>query len=122
MEDQFITLWRPLGPAELELIQQMNMRAFPPRLPEQPIFYPVCSEEYAAKIARDWNVPAHGRGYVARFRVLKSFLEKYEVRDAAGRQYQEYWIPAENLTDFNSALIGEIEIIAEFGDAPLSKG
>jgi hypothetical protein len=122
MEDQFIILWRPLGPAELELIQQMSMRAFPPRLPEQPIFYPACSEEYATKIARDWNVTAHGRGYVARFRVLKSFLKKYEVRDAGGRQYQEYWIPAEDLTDFNSALIGDIEIIAEFGGDPLSKG
>lgn len=109
-----IILWRPLGPAELELIRQMNMRAFPPRLPEQPIFYPVCSEEYAAKIARDWNVPAHGHGYVARFRVLQSFLEKYEVHDVGGRQYQEYWIPAEELSDFNSALIGEIEIVAEF--------
>jgi hypothetical protein len=60
------------------------MRAFPPRLPEQPIFYPVLSEEYAIKIARNWNVPASGKGYVTRFRVSKQFLSKYEVREAGG--------------------------------------
>jgi hypothetical protein len=35
-----VTLWRPVGPAELDLIRASGMRAFPPRLPEQPIFYP----------------------------------------------------------------------------------
>ena len=113
-EDDVITLWRPVGPAELELIRAAEMRAFPPRLPEQPIFYPVLTEEYAVKIARDWNVPAHGSGYVTRFRVSKVFLEKYEVREAAGSRYREYWIPADHLSGFNAALIGGIEIIAEF--------
>ncbi|BAB48339.1 msr0834 [Mesorhizobium japonicum MAFF 303099] len=59
-----ITLWRPIGPEELKLIEASNMRAFPPRLPEQPIFYPVLSEAYAVQIARDWNVPASGAGFV----------------------------------------------------------
>jgi hypothetical protein len=53
-----ITLWRPVGEAELKLIEESGMRAFPPRLAHQPIFYPVLSEEYAVKIARDWNAPA----------------------------------------------------------------
>jgi hypothetical protein len=35
------TLWRPTGPAELDLVRRLNWRAWPPRLPEQPIFYPV---------------------------------------------------------------------------------
>ena len=109
-----ILLWRPVGPEELALIKESGMRAFPPRLPEQPIFYPVLSEEYAAKIARDWNVPAHGRGYVTRFRVACNFLAKYPVHNAGGSQYQEYWIPAEDLADFNTSLIGRIEVIAEF--------
>ena|SRR5258707_592723 len=114
MEEEFVFLWRPIGPEELLLIQKAGMRAFPPRLPEQPIFYPVLSEEYAIKIARDWNVSAHGRGYVTRFRVASRFLGKYQVRQAGGSAHQEYWIPAEDLAQFNSALIGEIEIIAEF--------
>ena len=74
-----LTLWRPVGPKELELIQQSGMRAFPPRLPDQPIFYPVLTEDYAIKIARDWNVPASGSGFVTRFEVARSFIAKYDV-------------------------------------------
>jgi hypothetical protein len=65
-----------------------GFRAFPPRLPEQPIFYPVLTEAYAVKIARDWNVPVSGAGYVTRFAVLTSFLGAYEVRDAGGSEHQ----------------------------------
>lgn len=63
MSEEAITLWRPVGPVELRLIQEAEMNAFPPRLPEQPIFYPVTSEQYAVKIARDWNVPQSGSGF-----------------------------------------------------------
>jgi hypothetical protein len=109
-----ITLWRPVGPQELELIEKAAMRAFPPRLPEQPIFYPVLSEDYAVKIARDWNVPANGAGFVTRFEVRKDFLARYEVQEAGGRAHLEYWIPAEDLAAFNEAIVGQIELILEF--------
>jgi hypothetical protein len=114
LENTAVTLWRPVGPKELDLIRQLGMRAFPPRLPEQPIFYPVLTEAYAVKIARDWNVPTSGKGYVTRFRVSKDFLDLYPVREAGGRDHQEYWIPAEELQAFNEAIIGEIEVVAEF--------
>jgi hypothetical protein len=110
-----VTLWRPVGPQELELIRASGMRAFPPRLPEQPIFYPVLSEDYAVKIARDWNVPASGAGYVTRFEVRKDYLDTQEVQLAGGRAHQEYWIPAEDMDAFNAAIVGEIEVVAEFG-------
>jgi len=48
-----ITLYRPVGPKELALIEESGWREFPLRLPEQPIFYPVLNEEYATQIARD---------------------------------------------------------------------
>jgi hypothetical protein len=86
MEDDFVILWRPVGPVELGLIRQAAMRAFPPRLPEQPIFYPVLTEEYAVKIARDWNVHASGRGFVTRFKVSRRFLKGYAVQNAGGSQ------------------------------------
>jgi hypothetical protein len=109
-----VTLYRPVGPEELELIRHNEFQAFPPRLPEQPIFYPVLSEAYAVKIARDWNVPASGAGFVTRFAVLASFLQAYAVQEAGGSAHQEYWIPAEALEDFNAATVGPIEIIAEY--------
>jgi hypothetical protein len=109
-----VTLWRPVGPAELELIKKSGMLTFPERLPEQPIFYPVLSEDYAIKIARDWNVPASGAGFVMRFRVRREFLRRYTPREAGGRAHLEYWIPSEELAAFNGAIVGPIEVIAEF--------
>ena len=107
-------LFRPVGPAELALIAATGFRAFPPRLPEQPIFYPVLNESYAIQIARDWNVKADGAGYVTRFAVRSDFLDSYPVQQAGGREHLEYWIPAEDLWAFNEALVGEIEVVAEF--------
>ena len=109
-----VTLWRPVGPGELELIEASGMREFPPRLPEQPIFYPVTSEEYAVKIARDWNVPESGAGFVTRFDVQRAFIANYRVEDAGGRAHCEYWIPAEDLPAFNAAIIGAIEVVRRF--------
>jgi hypothetical protein len=114
LDEEATTLWRPVGPEELELIRRTGMRAFPPRLPEQPIFYPVLSEQYAVKIARDWNVPASGSGHVTRFRVRQSFLNQYEVREAGGKSHLEYWIPAEDIDAFNAAIIGAIELVHSF--------
>lgn len=108
------TLWRPAGPAELALIRESGMRRFPPRLPDQPIFYPVLSEDYAITIARDWNVPASGAGYVTRFEIRQSFLAGYEIQQAGGRAHLEYWIPADTLDDFNAAIVGSIEVVRSF--------
>ena len=108
------TLFRPVGPKELELIRASGNRAFPPRLPEQPIFYPVLNEEYAVQIARDWNVKASGAGYVTRFDVRKEFVAKYPVRTVGNSTHKELWIPAEELAAFNENIVGEITVIAEF--------
>jgi hypothetical protein len=112
--DEAITLFRPVGPEELRLIEETDFRAFPPRLPEQPIFYPVLSEEYAAKIAGDWSVQASGVGYVTRFKVRRTFLSRYQIRNAGGERFQEYWIPAEELAEFNRNLVGPIEVVRKF--------
>ncbi|NQZ46799.1 MAG: ADP-ribosylation/crystallin J1 [Erythrobacter sp.] len=109
-----VTLWRPTGPEELKLVEEAGWRAWPPRLPEQPIFYPVTTEAYAVKIARDWNVPASGSGFVTRFEVRKDFLDQYDVQVAGGREHEEYWIPAEELDAFNAAIVGEITVVRTF--------
>ena len=108
------TLYRPVGPRELELIRQSGWRRFPPRLPDQPIFYPVLNEDYAVQIARDWNVPASGAGYVTRFQVRSEVADQYPVQTVGGSQHQELWVPAEELDRFNDAIVGLIEVTAEF--------
>lgn len=109
-----VTLWRPTGPEELALIEASGWTEWPPRRPDQPIFYPVLNEEYATKIARDWNVPASGVGYVTRFQVQKSFMDRYDVQQVGGRSILEYWIPAQDLAELNSNIVGRIEVIAEY--------
>jgi hypothetical protein len=117
MSDETTTLYRPVGQKELDLIRESGFRAFPPRLYWQPIFYPVLNEEYAAGIARDWNTKDEASGYVGyvtRFRVRTEFLRKYDVQTVGSSIHQEYWIPAEELDEFNRNIVGPIELIAEF--------
>jgi hypothetical protein len=109
-----VTLFRPVGPRERELIAESGWRRFPPRLPEQPIFYPVLNEEYAAQIARDWNVRDSGAGYVTRFEVDAEFVRRYPVQTVGGRMHTELWVPAEDLDEFNRHISGSIEVVAEF--------
>ncbi|CAL9522736.1 ADP-ribosylation/crystallin J1 [Streptomyces sp. NPDC088935] len=108
------TLWRPTGPEELALVEASGWTAWPARLPEQPIFYPVLNEDYAVRIARDWNVPASGSGYVTRFEVDTAFLARYPVRQAGGETILELWVPAEELAEFNRHIVGRIEVVREF--------
>jgi len=109
-----VTLYRPAGPEELALVRDSGWRAWPPRLSGQPIFYPVLTENYATRIARDWNVPQSGAGYVTRFKVRKAFLDNYEVHQVGGQTILEYWIPAEDLDEFNANIVGAIEVIAVY--------
>ncbi|MEW2262167.1 MULTISPECIES: ADP-ribosylation/crystallin J1 [unclassified Streptomyces] len=108
------TLWRPTGPEELALVAASGWTAWPPRLPEQPIFYPVLDEDYAVRIARDWNVPASGSGYVTRFEVDADHVERYPVRQAGGETILELWVPADELAEFNRHIVGRIEVVREF--------
>ena len=109
-------LFRPVGEKELELIRESGFKAFPPRLPEQPIFYPVLNEEYATQIAREWNAKHNESkvGYVTRFYVKTEYLRRYEVQTVGASVHQEYWIPAEELDQFNQNIVGPIEIVGEY--------
>lgn len=110
-----VTLYRPVGPEELALIAVASYSAFPPRLPEQPIFYPVTNEAYATQIARDWNTK-HGsrQGFVTRFDVDATYASRFERRVVGGREHEELWVPAEELDEFNRHIVGKIAVIAEF--------
>jgi hypothetical protein len=113
-EAEAVTLWRPAGQKEIDLVAASGWRAWPPRLPEQPIFYPVLNRWYATKITREWNVPHGGVGYVTRFDVRKDYLSRFPVQQAGGRDVLEYWIPAEDLDEFNANITGTIREEARY--------
>lgn len=112
------TLYRPVGPKELALIEASGWKAFPPRLPDQPIFYPVMNEDYAVQIARDWNVRASGSGYVTRFEVQTDFLSRYDEQVVGGHVHRELWVPAEELEAFNQHIVGLIQVTQSFFPSP----
>ena len=116
--NSIMILYRPVGLLELELIYESGMTAFPPRLPEQPIFYPVLNLEYARQIASEWNTKREPySGYVTEFKVDDDYASQFEPHIVGGSQHQELWIPAERLNEFNQHIVGEIRVIeAHFGD------
>ena len=114
MTSKTTVLYRPVGPVELELIASSGWTRFPPRLAEQPIFYPVLNRNYARQIAQQWNVPRDGAGFVTRFIIHTAFLNQYEVRRVGNREHQEYWIPSEQLDAFNDNIVGKIEVVDQF--------
>ena len=112
-----VTLYRPVGQKELDLIRDSGWKRFPPRLDFQPIFYPVLTEEYAIRIAREWNTKDAASGfvgYVTWFLVDEEFLSKYSIQTVGGAEALEYWVPANELEDFNDHISGQIELIHEF--------
>lgn len=112
---ELVTLYRPVGQQELDLIRETGR--FPPRLPSQPFFYPVLTEEYARQIAREWNAPYEGVGYVLRFAVNTAHINNYAIHRVGSSEHEEYWIPAIELAVFNDHIVGPIEVIATYRDA-----
>jgi hypothetical protein len=112
-----VTLFRPVGKAELDLIAEAGYCSFPPRLSTQPIFYPVLNREYAVKIARDWNTKdkASGfAGYVTQFELEADFASRYERQVVGTQQHEELWVPAEDLAEFNRHIVGPIVVVETF--------
>ena len=109
-------LYRPVGTKELALIEQSGYKKFPPRLPDQPIFYPVTNQKYAEEIAGKWNVKYNDdhKGYVTEFEVDDCYISSFEVQTVGAHYHQEYWIPAEELETFNANIISDIKVVKSF--------
>jgi len=117
-DEVVVTLYKPTGPKELALVAASGFKRWPPRLPGQPIFYPVTNEDYAAEIAQKWNVRDSGYGAVTRFNVKASFMRRFEVQQVGAARHTEWWIPAEELDTLNDNIVGTIEVIQEFRRDP----
>lgn len=110
-------LFRPVGRDELAKIEASGMKAFPPRLPAQPIFYPVLSFAYAEQIACDWNSTSDSHaflGYVVEFDVDDAFAARYAPRTVGSAAHRELWVPADELAAFNRHITGDIRLVAAY--------
>lgn len=107
-------LYRPVGQAELDLIAQSDYTAYPPRLPEQPIFYPVLNERYAREIAEKWNryrADSQYAGYVTTFEIEDGYVSQFPIQTVGASYHQELWVPAEELENFNRHIVGKIKVL-----------
>ena len=114
---KLVTLYRPVGQKELDLVKESGNKQFPPRLEWQPIFYPVMNQAYAEQIALEWNTKdefSGYAGYVTAFDLPEDYLQQYPVQNVGGEIHNELWIPAERLEEFNSKIIGEIRVVRSF--------
>jgi hypothetical protein len=113
MKNETVTMYRPVGPGEYELLEKLDFRAWPPRLNEQPIFYPVTNQKYAEEITIKWNVRDYGIGYVTKFEVLKSFADKFKIEQVGDNYHTEWWIPSDALDELNECIVGKIEVLSK---------
>jgi len=109
-----VTMYRPTGPEELKLVQDSGCKSWPPRLPGQPIFYPVTNERYAREIATQWNIKDSGVGYVTKFEVKKCFIDNFKIEQVGAAHHTEWWVPADKLEELNKNIVGIIEVIGEY--------
>ena len=114
---KLMTLHRPVGQKEFDLVKESGFKRFPPRLDWQPIFYPVMNQAYAAQIAERWNTEdefSGFAGYVLAFDLPEEYLKKYPVQNVGGDIHNELWVPAEELEEFNSNIAGNIRLVQSF--------
>lgn len=113
-------LYRPVGLYEMEKILESGGKEFPPRFSEQPIFYPVLNISYAQQIAKEWNQDDTNSGFVGfvtEFEINDKYIKNFETHCVGSNIHQEYWIPAENLQDFNENITSKIVIVdAYYGE------
>lgn len=112
-----VTLYRPVGQKELDLIKDSGNKRFPPRLEWQPIFYPVMNQTYAEQIALEWNTNdefSGYAGYVTAFDLPDDYLQQFPVQNVGGEIHNELWVPSEQLDEFNNNIVGEIRVVNSF--------
>ena len=79
------------------------MKGFPPRLPEQSIFYPVLVQEYADQTAATWNTKEEPFvGYVIEMEILDEYGARFTPQTVGSAIHRELWVPSEELAEFNN--------------------
>ena len=117
-------LYRPVGLYELAKVAARDFRSYPPRLPEQPIFYPVLNRPYAEEIASRWNPgdPNSGfSGFVTAFVVPHDAAAAFPRRVVGASRHEELWVPSEDQARLEARFEGPIVVVAAWAGARLEE-
>ncbi len=107
-------LYQPVRQAEYDLIAASGFTAFPPRHPEMPYFHPTLNEQYARWINERLNrfEKAAGRtSYITMFEIDDEYAARLPMQTIGAHNYQELWVLAEKLPEFNTHIIGLIRVL-----------
>jgi hypothetical protein len=107
-------LYKPLSPTQLAAVIRANWLSFSPDTPGQKIFYPKLHLDYAEKIARQWDAIEYSVGFVVRFIVPSTFINRYDLQSVGYDEHSEYKVPIDELELFNHQIMGKIELVSAF--------
>ena len=67
-------------------------------------------------IARQWEVPLHGAGYVVRLVLPAEVIRQYDLETVAYEEHLEFRLPVGELSQVNRHLVGDVQPVSAFLD------
>jgi hypothetical protein len=111
---QTIALYQAICPGRLQDLVTSGWREIQPGAEGNHFCYLKLNQRYAEMIARQWEVPTHGRGYVVRIVLPKYCLQPYLLDTVAYEEHLEYRVPVEDLSRLSSYRVGDIVMVSAF--------
>ncbi len=109
-------VYQAIGPHQLAALIHTDWRRIEPGWGGQRFTYLKQQQRYAEMIARQWEVPLHGAGYVVRIVLPEDALRQYDLETVAYEEHLEYRVPSVELADLSRELVGAVQPVAAFMD------
>jgi hypothetical protein len=109
-----LALFVALCPQQLAALIRADWRRIEPGRGGEHFIYLKLNQRYAEMMARQWELPLHGSGYVARIVLPQNVLSHYDLETVAYDEHLEYRVPVCELEHINAALVGEVQVVAAF--------
>ena len=111
-----IALYQALSPQQLAALIRDDWRRIEPGWGGEHFIYLKVCQRYAEMIARQWQVPLHGAGYVVRLELPVEVIRQYDMETVAYEDHLEYRLPVSEVATVNRHLVGEVEPVSAFLD------
>ena len=109
-----IALYQAMSPQQLAALIRADWRRIEPDQGGERFFYLKINQRYAEMIARQWEVPLHGAGYVVRLILPEPVMKYFDLETVAYEEHLEYRVPTCELDRINHHLVGEVSIVSAF--------
>lgn len=111
-----IALYQALSPRQLAALIRADWRCIEPGGGGEHFIYLKLCQRYAEMIARQWEVPLHGAGYVVRLVLPAEVIRQYDLETVAYEEHLEFRLPVGELSQVNRYLVGDVQPVSAFLD------